>query len=92
MEDLRHVVWGCKRGAGMVLFGYNSKRQHGLEVPGLVRGAGRAQLRPHPNPSRSTTYTAQLLQKDLGSQDEGPHTFSILLESLPYRSLLLSSL
>lgn len=38
MEDLHHVVWGCKRGAGMVLFCYNSKRQHGLEVPGLVPG------------------------------------------------------
>lgn len=37
MADLRHVV-GAVRGAGTVLFGYNSKRQHGLEVPGLVPG------------------------------------------------------
>lgn len=56
MKDLLHVVWGCKRGAGMVLFGYKCQ-------------GGTAQSPP--KPSRSTTHTVQPLQKDLGSQDKG---------------------
>lgn len=62
---------------------------YGLEVPELVLG-GTAQTAPKPLQIRH--YAAQPLQKDLGSQDVGTHTFSILLESLSYRSLLLSSL
>lgn len=78
-----------RAGLGWFCLVTSSKRQHGLEVPGLVPG-GPAQTPPKPLQIHHVHSPAP--PEGPGEPRWGTHPFSILLESLLYRSLLLSSL